>query len=165
MPAVAQRGPADPEAVHVARAGSRGDADLHQPARFLGALGGRTAQPEHDAVPDRALVDALLGLEDPLAEVEVDGTGQRGDAGRAGQGHHVGRDGGLGAPGERGGEVAHPRLGGIAERDVVLGGGAPTGAPMRLGAVRTRLDRQQQPHADEGKPNRENSARNMTVGG
>ncbi len=120
MPAVAQGGPADPQAVHVARAGSGGDADLHQATGFLRALGRRTAQTHHDAVPHGALVDALLGLEQLVTEVEVEGTGERRDAGRPGQGHHVGRHR-LGAAGQRGGEVADPRLWGIAERDVVLG--------------------------------------------
>ena len=121
------------------------------------------AQPQHDAVPHRALVDALLGVEALLTEVEVEGTGQRGDAGRARQRDHVGQRG-LGVAGQRGGEVAHARLGGVAEHDVVLGGRGAAGTTC-FGAVRARLDGQQQAHADERMANRRNSPRNMTVGG
>ena len=70
-------------------------------------------------MPDRALVDALLGLEELPTEVEVERTGQRRDACGSGQGHHVGRCG-LGAAGQRGGKVANPGLGGVGERNVVL---------------------------------------------
>ena len=135
-----------------------------RPCGSCATLGGRLAQPQDDPVPHRALVDALLGFEELLTEVEVEGTGQRRYAGRPGQRHHIGQRG-LGVAGQRGGEVAHPRLGGVAQHDVVLGGRGAAGTTVCLGAVRTRLDGQQQAHATEGRAIRRNSPRNMTVGG
>ncbi len=81
-------------------------------------LRGGAAEPEEDAVADRALVDRLPRVEHLVAEVEVDGPGQGRHVRSPGERDHVGGDVGAGAA-QGGRQIADPGLGGVVEDNIV----------------------------------------------